>query len=316
MAAEQGRRLAICLFGPTATGKTRLAVELATRGPFEIISVDSAMVYRGLDIGTGKPDAQTLQAAPHRLIDIRDPWEAYSAGDFVRDAAAAIAEVRAAGRVPLLVGGTFLYFRALLTGLSPLPRADLRLRAALDERASAEGWPALHAELARVDPAAAARIAPVDRQRIQRALEVFQLTGRPLSALQGQRTPAIEGRFLRLALVPGARAELRALIAARFRQMIAAGFIEEVRGLMQRPLMDLTRPAMRAVGYRQVWAFLAGRTGQVEAEEQAIVATARLAKRQLTWLRSEPVDAALHADAKNLAEQVLGLVRNAQGSDA
>lgn len=316
MAAEDRRRLVICLFGPTATGKTRLAIELAASGPFEIISVDSAMVYRGLDIGTGKPDPRTLQAAPHRLIDVREPWESYSAGDFVRDASAAIAEVRAAGRVPLLVGGTFLYFRALLTGLSPLPRADLQLRKALDERAAAEGWAALHAELARVDPAAAARIAPGDRQRIQRALEVFRLTGRPLSALQGQRAPAVEGRLLRLALLPGPRAELRALIEARFRQMLAAGFLEEVRDLMQRPRMDVTRPAMRSVGYRQLWACLEGRSGQAEAEEQAIVATARLAKRQLTWLRSEPVDAALPADARDLAERVLGLVRNAGGLDA
>lgn len=279
---------AILLMGPTASGKTDLAVHLVREFPCEIISVDSAMVYRGMDIGTAKPAPEVLRAAPHRLIDFLDPLDAYSAARFRDDALREMADITAAGKIPLLAGGTMLYFRALMHGLSALPQADPRVRATLDARAAVEGWPALHAELARIDPAAAARIHPNDAQRIQRALEVHELTGQPLSALQG-RTPAPPPyRLIKLALAPASRQVLHERIAARFRAMLAAGFVNEVARLKARGNLTLTHPSMRAVGYRQLWEYLDGRYDLEEAANRGIAATRQFAKRQLTWLRAEP----------------------------
>jgi tRNA dimethylallyltransferase len=279
---------AIFLMGPTASGKTAVAVDLVRRLPLEIISVDSALVYRGMDIGTAKPDAELLRAAPHRLIDIRDPAEPYSAAEFRRDALAAMADIRAQGRIPLLVGGTFLYFRALQQGLSRMPAADPAIRARLEAEAQEDGLQRLHARLAQVDPEAAARIHATDPQRIQRALEVYEATGQPLSAWHAQgRAGAFPWRVLKLALLPADRAVLHARIEARFRAMLAAGFVEEVRGLYARSDLHRELPALRAVGYRQAWAWLAGETGYEEMQQRAIVATRQYARRQLTWLRGE-----------------------------
>jgi len=280
---------AILLMGPTGAGKTDAALALAARLPLEIVSVDSAMVYRGLDIGTAKPDAAARARVPHHLIDIRDPAERYSVAEFVRDATQAISAVAARGRSALLVGGTMLYFRALQSGLAALPAADQGLRAELALRARAEGWPALHAELARVDPAAAARIRPNDAQRIQRALEVYRLTGRPLSEAQRQDLKgAAGGGFLKLVLAPPERATLSARLEARFDAMLAAGLLAEVEALKRRGDLDAELPALRAVGYRQLWAHLEGACDLRTARELAIRATRQLAKRQYTWLKSEP----------------------------
>ena len=280
---------AILLMGPTASGKTHLALEIARRVPAEIVSVDSALVYRGMDIGTAKPSEALRTQIPHHLIDLLDPAESYSAGRFRRDALAAMQSMRDRGRVPLLVGGTMLYFRALLRGLAELPRADSALRAEIDRAAASRGWPALHAELARVDPVSAGRIRPNDSQRIQRALEVWRLAGKPLSELQaGGGEPPAGWRFLKLALAPATRAELHAAIAARFHEMMAAGFFEEVAQLHARGDLHSGLPAMRAVGYRQIWSCLEGECTLDEAVAQAVTATRRLAKRQMTWLRAEP----------------------------
>lgn len=300
--------LVVCVVGPTAAGKTDVAIDLVQRFPCEIISVDSAMVYRHMDIGTAKPGADVLAQAPHQLIDIRDPWESYSAGQFCTDARELIDDIHRRGRIPLLVGGTFLYFHALQHGLAPLPTADPALRAELDRRAAAEGWPALHAELAALDPCSAERIRPTDRQRLQRALEVITLTGEPLSVLQQADTDAPEYEFLRIALAPDDRAALHARIAARFDAMLAAGFIEEVERLRALPQMDASRPAMRAVGYRQVWSYLDGDVSRDEAVRTAVVATRRLAKRQLTWMRSAP--SALQVDCllPNVVDRVADVI--------
>jgi tRNA dimethylallyltransferase len=280
---------AILLMGPTASGKTELAMDLARALPAEIVSVDSALVYRQMDIGTAKPSAELRAEVPHHLIDLLDPAEAYSAGRFRRDALAAMEAIRDRGRVPILVGGTMLYFRALQRGLAELPEADSVIRAELDEAAARRGWPALHQDLARVDPAAAARIQPGDSQRIQRALEVWRLTGVPLSSLQADGLEIPEGwRFLKLGLAPASRPELHARIEHRFRAMMAAGLLAEVERLFARGDLHPGLPAIRAVGYRQLWAFLAGECSLEAAEERAIVATRQLAKRQWTWLRAEP----------------------------
>lgn len=277
---------AICIIGPTATGKTDLAVALHSRLDAEIISVDSAMVYRGMDIGTAKPGPDVLARAPHHLIDIRDPSEHYSAGDFRRDALELLDRISAAGRVPILVGGTMLYFRALEHGLADLPAADPALRERLNRRAARKGWHALHAELEHVDPAAAARIHPNDPQRIQRALEVHHQSGQPLTALQERRpTEAARYRFVHIALVPHDRSLLHAIIEKRFNRMISMGFIDEVRSLFERTDLNRDTPAMRAVGYRQLWDHLEGKVSRDEAIRQGIVATRRLAKRQMTWIR-------------------------------
>ena len=279
---------AIFLMGPTASGKTTLAVELVKRFPLDIISVDSALVYRGMDIGTARPDAEVLAVAPHRLIDIRDPSESYSAAEFCEDALDAMADITARGRIPLLVGGTFLYFRALEQGLSAMPPADPEIRARLEAEARQDGWESLHARLASIDPEAAARIHATDPQRIQRALEVYEISGQPISRFHERgRSGALPYRLLKLALVPDDRALLHERIESRFQSMLAAGFVDEVRRLYERGDLAPELPAMRAVGYRQIWAYLAGKTGFDEMVEQAIVATRQYAKRQLTWLRTE-----------------------------
>jgi tRNA dimethylallyltransferase len=279
----------LILTGPTGAGKSDWAVSLAESAPVEIVSVDSAQVYRGLDIGTAKPERSLRRRIPHHLVDICDPAEAYSAGRFVSDALAAIESIEARGKVPLLVGGTMLYFRALLHGLAPLPRASAGVRAQLDERAAALGWPALHAELAHRDPAAAARIAPADAQRIQRALEVSYTTGVPISQLQRASVSVLAGRTVHYwMLAPADRPALHQRLAERFAAMMAGGLLEEVRGLRERGDLSSQLPSMRAVGYRQLWAHLGGELSMELACERAVSATRQLAKRQLTWMRSEP----------------------------
>lgn len=282
---------AVLLMGPTASGKSALALALAQQLGGEIVSVDSAQVYRGMDIGTAKPSAAERGRAPHHLLDIVDPTDAYSAARFVRDALAAIAAIRARGRVPILAGGTMLYFKALTQGLSALPPGDAAVRAALDARAAAEGWPALHADLARIDPATAARLPPTDAQRIQRALEVHAVTGRPLSSLQGRRGAPTLGKSVAVALMPADRAALHAAIARRFDAMLAAGLVDELRGLRARHALTPDLPSMRCVGYRQAWAFLAGTIDADGLRATGVAATRQLAKRQLTWLRATPAHA-------------------------
>lgn len=277
----------VLLKGPTAAGKTALALALARRLPCEIVSVDACQVYRGLDVGTAKPNPAQRAAVPHHLIDIREPDQPYSAAAFQRDARRAIEGIVARGRLPLLVGGTMLYFRALQEGLSPLPPADADLRARLAAEAADRGWPALHRRLTRVDPVAAARIRPNDAQRIQRALEIWELAGEPPSVLQDRpRRGGLDREVVALAVAPAERAVLHRRIAERFRAMLAAGLVEEVRGLLERGF-DPDLPALRSVGYRQVVAYLAGRLPQAELAERGISATRQLAKRQLTWLRAE-----------------------------
>jgi tRNA dimethylallyltransferase len=278
---------AVLLAGPTGAGKTDLALELAGRFPVEIVSVDSAQVYRGLDIGTAKPAAAIRARVAHHLVDVCDPTETYSAGRFRRDALELISAIRSRGRVPLLVGGTMLYFRALIRGIAPLPEADPVVRADINRRAAALGWPALHAELAARDPEAAERIRPADGQRIQRALEVLELTGERLSRLQGLARPAPLA-IAAFALVPDDRVALYARIDARFHSMMDAGFLGEVRALRARGDLDPDLPSLRSVGYRQLWRHLAGECSLDEAVAEGQRATRNLAKRQLTWIRSEP----------------------------
>jgi len=280
------RRGALLLMGPTGAGKSDIALELAQRWPFEIVSVDSAQVYRGMDIGTAKPDLPTRERIAHHLIDIRDPAMRYSAGEFLQDAAEAMRGIWARGRQPLLVGGTMLYFHALSAGLAELPQADARIRLEIDEQAAASGWESLHQELARVDLAAAARIHVNDPQRIQRALEVYRATGFPITHLQRNRGTLFEGvQVLEFAVAPGDRIDLHRRIAERFDAMMAQGFLDEVRALYERTDLTAEHPSMRAVGYRQAWMYLAGRCGLDELKEKAVAATRQLAKRQLTWLR-------------------------------
>ncbi len=279
---------AILLMGPTASGKTGIAISLCKRFPCDIISVDSALVYRGMDIGTAKPDTATLARTPHRLVDIRDPEESYSAGDFVRDARAEIQAILAAGRIPLLVGGTMMYFRALTKGIAELPPADPAVRAEIDALAGESGWPAVHAELAKVDPAAAARINPNDSQRLQRALEVYRTSGKPLSDWQAESGEApADVSFLKIGLSIEPRGLLHERIARRLDRMIEDGFVEELQVLRKRPGLRQDSAAMRAVGYRQFWSFLDGDYDIIEARNRALYATRQLAKRQLTWLRAE-----------------------------
>lgn len=294
--------------GPTASGKTALAVSLSARFPLEIVSVDSALVYRGMDVGTAKPDAATLARAPHHLLNIREPSERYSAAAFCDDARALMAEISTRGRVPLLVGGTMLYFRALLHGLDDLPRADPALRKRLEQSAAERGWPALHAELAVVDPATAARLAPNDSQRIGRALEVFELTGTPMSAQLARAPSPLPYRVLQLALIPSDRAALHRRIGERFDAMLDAGLVDEVETLRRNHLLDPGMPAMRAVGYRQAWAYLDGDIDLKALREQGIAATRQLAKRQLTWLRSWPGAVTLDCLAHDLESQAADLV--------
>ncbi|MEC5400235.1 tRNA (adenosine(37)-N6)-dimethylallyltransferase MiaA [Uliginosibacterium sp. H1] len=277
---------AVLLMGPTASGKTAAALALARSMPVEIVSVDSALVFRDMDIGTAKPDAAELASCPHHLIDVVSPEEAYSAASFRDDALRLIGEISARGRLPLLVGGTMLYFKALREGLSDLPQADAALRADIDALAAREGWPAAHAELARLDPDAAARLHPTDAQRIQRALEIVRLTGRPLAESYARREeagPAID--YLPIALQPSDRAVLHAAIARRFDAMLMAGLEDELRGLRARYTLRPEMTSMRCVGYRQMWDYLEGEVDAAEMRERGVAATRQLAKRQITWLR-------------------------------
>ncbi len=300
----------ICLMGPTAAGKTALAIELTQRLPCDIVSVDSAMVYRGMDIGTAKPSQAELTLAPHRLIDCVDPADAYSAGRFREDALREIAAITARGRIPLLVGGTMLYFRVLQQGIAPLPSANASLRATLSAQGESAGWATLHALLARHDPKAAARIHPADKQRIQRALEVYQLSGKTISAWQSEDTnPLANYRVYNLAIAPQDRAVLHARIAARFSQMLAAGFIDEVTHFYQRGDLDATLPAMRTVGYRQIWSYLTGEIDRDTMHNQALAATRQLAKRQLTWLRRWPNCMWFDSESHQVVDQVLTQLR-------
>ncbi|MDE1958507.1 MAG: tRNA (adenosine(37)-N6)-dimethylallyltransferase MiaA [Xanthomonadaceae bacterium] len=305
MSAPDRRPRAVFLMGPTAAGKTALACALAARHSLGLISVDSALVYRGLDIGTAKPDAATLRRFPHDLIGIRDPAAPYSAAEFRADALAAMRRLVEAGKTPLLVGGTGLYFRALERGLSTLPEADPAVRARLASEAAEQGWAALHARLARLDPLAAARIHPGDPQRIQRALEVIEISGRPLSSQQGATRERLPYRVLKLALIPADRAPLHTRIATRFDAMLAAGFLDEVRALRARGDLHPALPALRAVGYRQAWAHLEGASDAAGFREQSIAATRQLAKRQITWLRGEIDARVLDPEADGGAERAL-----------
>jgi len=288
MSAGDTQPPAIFLMGPTASGKTSLAVEMRKRYPVDIISVDSALVYRGMDVGTAKPDAQTLQRAPHALIDIREPEEAYSAANFRQDALSEMKKIAGRGRIPLLVGGTMLYFKALSRGLAVLPSADAGLRQAIEQQALEAGWPAMHARLAELDPEIARRIHPNDPQRISRALEVFELTGRKLSELQQeQQDEELAYRVARFIVCPQPRAKLHERIELRFRLMLQEGFMAEMEKLRKRPGLKRDMPSMRCVGYRQAWSHLEGEISHEEMGRQAIAATRQLAKRQLTWLRQE-----------------------------
>lgn len=285
--APSGDIAAVVLTGPTGAGKSEWALRLAEELPVEIVSVDSALVYRGMDIGTAKPDARVRARIPHHLIDIRDPAEVYSAGEFVADATRLIAEIRSRGRLPLLVGGTMLYLRALVRGIADLPRGSAHLRQAIDARAAASGWPSLHAELSRLDPEAAARIHPHDPQRIQRALEVCLVAGVPLTTLQRSTRSPLEAQLSRWALASADRTALNERLAKRLARMMEEGFLGEVERLRSRPDLTARHPALRAVGYRQLWAHLDGAYGLDEARARALAATRQLAKRQLTWLRAD-----------------------------
>jgi tRNA dimethylallyltransferase len=293
---------AYALLGPTASGKSRLALEAARRLPIEIVSLDSAQVYRGMDIGTAKPGAAERLRVPHHLIDLIDPDERYSAGQFRADAIRAIGGILERKRIPLLVGGTMLYYRSLCAGLDQLPAADAPVRAAINAEAAQRGWPALHAELARIDPQAALRIAPSDAQRIQRALEVFRIAGKPISALQRGAADPPPFAIKACALLPE-RSALHTGIESRFDAMLAAGLVEEVKALRKRYRLSADMPSMRAVGYRQVWEFLEGECDATSMRARAIAATRQLAKRQLTWLRSFPD--LLRLDAGRLEDAAL-----------
>jgi tRNA dimethylallyltransferase len=305
---------AILLMGPTAAGKSAFALALAERLGGEIVSVDSAQIYRGLDVGTAKPDAATRSRIPHHLIDVIDPTEAYSAARFAREALPAITDIRRRGRLPIVTGGTMLYFRALSEGLSVLPAANPQVRAELDARAARAGWPALHAELAGVDPPTALRLQPTDAQRIQRALEVWRVTGVPLSALQGRRAGAAValGATLRIALVPSDRKRLHEAIARRFDTMLASGLVDELRALRRRYGLNPDMPSMRCVGYRQAWEYLDGRIDAQSLRTRGIAATRQLAKRQFTWLRATE-GVAVDPYAKDAFDHVLAAASRACG---
>lgn len=311
MKTVEERPPAICLMGPTAAGKTALAVELVQQLPLEIINVDSAQIYRGMDIGTGKPDAATLARAPHRLIDILDPAERYSAAAFRGDALREMARIHAAGRTPLLVGGTMLYFRALRDGLADLPEADPVVRRRIDAMAEAEGWAAVHRRLREVDPQAAARIHPTDPQRLQRALEVHELTGRPLSELQAADHGAeLPFQLHFLAVHPDDRSVLHQRIERRFRAMLDEGLVEEVRRLHERSDLHAGLPSIRSVGYRQVWQYLCGEMNYEAMVERGIIATRQLAKRQMTWLRSWQALRNVDSEDPAMLARVLKMLRS------
>ena len=308
MSASQ-KPLAIFLMGPTASGKTALAVELVQRFPMEIISVDSALIYKGMDIGSAKPDAETLAKAPHRLIDFLDPSESYSAADFREDALKAMVEITAQGKIPLLVGGTMLYFKVLKEGIAKLPAADETIRAQLLLEAQEKGWPALHRELEQVDPESAARLNPNDAQRLQRALEVYRATGRSLTQWhKQQKTETFPYEVVNIAVSPTDRAVLHDRIAQRFHEMLTQGFYDEVKALYNRGDLNPNMPSMRAVGYRQMWDCLDGKISYAEMEERGIIATRQLAKRQITWLRSWKDLHWLDSLDPNITEKVLKIL--------
>jgi tRNA dimethylallyltransferase len=305
---------ALFLMGPTATGKTALAVELARRFPLEIVSVDSSLVYRHMNIGTARPDAATLAQAPHHLIDLVEPHEVYSAARFRDDALIAMREITERGNVPLLAGGTMLYFKALREGLAELPRADPAMRMVIDEMAAERGWPALHEELRQVDPETAARLAPNDRQRIQRALEIYYVAQKPMSALlKKPKYIYFPYRAVPIALMPEDREELHRRIAERFEVMLESGLIREVRSLRARYELDLSLPSMRCVGYRQVWKYLEGEYSLTMMRERAVVATRQLAKRQMTWIRGFRDATLFDPFAEDVTERVTEHVRAAAG---
>ena len=305
----------IALAGPTASGKTAAALAIAQRWPVEIISVDSALVYRGMDIGTAKPSAAELAQVPHHLINIRDPLQAYSAAEFVLDAERLLQEITARGRLPLLVGGTMLYFKALFDGIDPMPGADPAIRAAIEAEATQHGWPAMHAQLALVDPPTAARLQPMDTQRIQRALEVYRASGQPLSSFHATKDIAATAHRISattlISLEPADRAWLHERIALRFDQMLAGGFLDEVVALRTRGDLHPDLPSMRCVGYRQAWEALDGTLPMVELRDRGIFATRQLAKRQVTWLRSMPQRHIVACDAPDALQQVLARVEAA-----
>jgi tRNA dimethylallyltransferase len=303
----------LCLTAPTACGKSQLALTLAERFPLEIVSMDSAMVYRGLDVGTAKPAPAVRARVAHHLIDIADPSETYSAGDFHRDAVTAIESIRARNRFPLVVGGTLLYLRALREGLAELPSANAAVRQQLDAEGERLGWPELHRELERVDPASAARIAPSDRQRIQRALEVYRVSGIALSDLHRRGRIVAPLNVQTLALVPEDRSRLAERIEVRFDAMVDAGLVDEVAALKSRGDLTAATPSMRAVGYRQVWSYLAGHTTWAEARQRALAATRQLAKRQLTWLRGEARIERVPADRGDVLAALAAAVERAAG---
>jgi tRNA dimethylallyltransferase len=329
MGAPEALPFYLCLAGPTASGKTAAALAIAQEHPCEIISVDSALVYRGMDIGTAKPSAAELSQVPHHLIDIRDPLQPYSAAEFVRDARRLIIEITARGKLPLLVGGTMLYFKALLDGLDDMPAADPTVRAALEQEAAKNGWPALHAELATVDPITAARLAPADSQRIQRALEVYRISGLPLSHFHSANnatkkiagTAYSTGASALISLEPEQRSWLHERIAKRFDAMLEQGFVDEVRALRARGDLHPDLPSMRCVGYRQVWEALdaheamglSGPLPMAAMRELGVIATRQLAKRQITWLRSMPHRQIVQADAAHALQDVLAFVRRVRG---
>jgi len=296
---------AYCLLGPTASGKSRLALELATRLPIEIVSIDSAQVYRGMDVGTAKPSRAERDRVPHHLIDILDPDQRYSAAQFRDDAIRAIEGILSRERIPLLVGGTMLYYRALAAGLDTLPAADSAIRKEIDDEAARRGWAALHAELAKVDPQAASRIAPNDAQRIQRALEVWRVSGQPISALQTAAVAPLPFALKAFAIAPADRAALHQRIADRFDAILKAGLVEELKSLRKRHALTLELPSMRCVGYRQAWGYLEGEYGAPEMRAKAIAATRQLAKRQMTWLRSlKEVQLLAEPSAAGLAAEI------------
>ena len=308
--------LYICLAGPTASGKTAAALAIARACPVEIISVDSALVYRGMDIGTAKPSAAELASVPHHLINIRDPLQAYSAAEFVQDAQTLIRQIAARNRLPLLVGGTMLYVKALFDGIDPMPPAQPALRAAIEAEAKQKGWPAMHAELAQVDPVTAARLAPADSQRIQRALEVYRASGLPLSRFHARSVAQPQSTVPLISLEPLDRAWLHTRIAQRFDAMLAAGFMDEVRTLRARGDLHPELPSMRCVGYRQAWETLDGLWGMDSLRERGVAATRQLAKRQITWLRSMPLRQVVDCQAEDATEQVLRAVETLMAGEA
>lgn len=318
-ARDEGRQtpVLICLAGPTASGKSAAALALAHRWPIEIIAMDSATIYRGMDIGTAKPSATERAQARHHLIDIRDPAESYSAAEFAADAAALARDIHARGRIPLLCGGTMLYYKALREGLHDLPQADPALRQAIDDEARQRGWPALHAELARVDPQTAMRLAPNDSQRLQRALEIWRGSGRTMSQWLRDRPipPLADWRHQTLSLEPADRAWLHARIARRTGAMIDDGLVDEVRALRARGDLHPGLPSIRCVGYRQIWDFLEGKGTLEEAEERAVAATRQLAKRQITWLRSLPQRQAIACDASDPVARVIDAFARLQAAN-